>query len=73
MTKKRDIWKETHWDKWSVGRKALHVLAVIASLSTVCVMFLVVAYMILVMFGLHGFLLHVRDTILLDIMHSIFG
>ena len=70
---KRDIWKETHWDTWTLAHKVRHVIAVILSLLTVLAMILTTAYMVLVMFGLHGFILHIRDTILLDIMHSIFG
>jgi len=70
---KRDIWKETHWDTWSFGRKVLHIVSVILSLLTILIMIAVTAYVVLIIFGLHGFLLHVRDTILLDIMHTIFG
>jgi len=61
-----------NWDKWTFWRKLTHVLAVIASLISVIIMFLIAAYVVLFIFGLHGFILHIRDTILLDIMHSIF-
>ena len=70
---KRDIWKETYWDKWGPFRKFLHVLAVIASLIVCLAIVCGAIYVVLFVFGIHGFLLHVRDTILLDIMHSIFG
>jgi len=73
MKKKRDIWKETHWDRWSFSRKVLHVLAVIASVIISIAMILGTIYIVLVMFGIHGFILHIRDKILLDIMHMIFG
>ncbi len=73
MKKKRDIWKETNWDTWSISRKFLHVIAVIASLLTCLSMFAVSVYVVLVVFGIEGFLLKLRDSILLDIMHYLFG
>ena len=73
MKKKRDIWKETHWDRWSFGRKVLHVIAVIASLLISLCMVLVTIYVVLLIFGIEGFISHARDKILLDIMHMIFG
>ena len=68
-----EAWKRKYWNKWSFGRKVLHVLAVIGSLLTVATMFLLTAYVVLVVFGLYGFLLHIRDTILLEFAHWLFG
>lgn len=73
MKKKRDIWKETHWDKWTLSRKVLHVLAVIGALAISICMWLAAVYIVLVVFGIQGFLLKLRDTVLLEIMHYIFG
>lgn len=69
----KSAWRKTHWGKWTFWRKVRHVLAVIGSLLSVAVMFLFAVYSILMMFGLWGFILHVRDAILLGIMHGLFG
>jgi hypothetical protein len=69
---KGSAWRRGHWDKWGFRRKVLHVLAVIGSLITIVAMFLIAAYIVLFVFGVYGFLLHIRDTILLDIAHMIF-
>ena len=71
--KKKNDWKKDNWDTWTFWKKVRHVLAVIVSIIVVIGMWLVGAYVVLVMFGVYGFILKVRDTILLDIMHSIFG
>lgn len=71
--KKKNDWKKNNWDKWTFWKKVRHSLAVVSSLIIVIGMWLVGAYVVLIMFGLYGFILKVRDTILLDIMHSIFG
>lgn len=70
--KKGSAWKRTHWDRWSFGRRVLHVLAVIASLFTVSTMTLAFAYVVLIVFGVYGFFLKVRDTILLGFAHWLF-
>ena len=70
--KKGSAWKRTHWDRWSFGRKVLHVLAVIAALATIAIMLLGAAYVVLVVFGLYGFSIHVRDTVLLNFGHWLF-
>lgn len=66
-------WRKANWDKWTIGKKIRHVIAVIASLITVIAMFLGMAYLLLIYFGVLGFLLKLRDTILLNIAKSIFG
>jgi len=70
---KGSAWRRGHWDKWGFWKKILHVLKVIFGLITIVGMFLAAAYIVLMIFGFYGFFLHVRDTILLGIMHSIFG
>ena len=71
--KKQDKWKENNWDKWTFWRKVLHVIAVTASLLIVISVLLGSAYVLLIGFGIYGFLLHIRDAILLGIGHLIFG
>jgi hypothetical protein len=71
--KKGSAWKRANWDKWSFWRKVRHVIAVILSLISVIIMSLLGGYFILFFFGLHGFILKIRDTILLEIMRWIFG
>jgi hypothetical protein len=70
---RKDPWKKYNWDKWTFWKKVRHVLAVIGSIIAVILMFAVSAYVVLVFFGIYGFMLKIRDTILLEIMHSIFG
>ena len=70
---KGSAWRRGHWDKWGFWRKVWHVISVPLGLILIIAMFLAAAYIVLMFFGFYGFFLHVRDTILLDIMHSIFG
>ena len=71
--KKKNDWKKDNWDTWTFWKKVRHSLAVVVSIIVVIGMWLVGAYVVLVMFGVYGFILKVRDAILLGIMHSIFG
>ena len=71
--KKEKPWKKYNWDTWTFWKKVRHVFAVIGSLIAVLIMWAVAAYVVLIIFGVYGYLLKVRDFILLDIMHSIFG
>ena len=70
--KKGSAWKRVNWDTWTFWRKVRHVLAVIASLIIVTAMWLSAAYVVLVYFGVLGFLMEVRDTILLAFGHWLF-
>ena len=71
--KKKKSWKKNNWDKWTFWKKVRHVLAVIGSVAVVITMWLVAAYVILIVMGVYGFLLKLRDKFLLNIMHDIFG
>ncbi len=71
--KKGSAWKRTHWDRWTIGRKIRHIIAVILALITIIAMWAGAAYVALVYFGVYGFLLKVRDGILLEFAHWIFG
>jgi len=73
IIKKQSNWKKNNWDKWTFWKKVRHVIAVIFSLLTVIVMFLGTAYVLLVVFGIYGFFMKIRDTILLEIGRAIFG
>jgi hypothetical protein len=66
-------WRKRNLDKWTIGKKIRHVIAVIASLLTVAAMAGVMGYVLLIYFGILGFLLKLRDTILLNIAKDIFG
>lgn len=70
--RKGSAWKRTHWDRWTPGRKILHVIAVILSMITCAAMFLAAVYVVLVIFGVQGFLLKLRDAFLLDLVHWLF-
>lgn len=70
---KKSAWRKRNWDQWTFWKKVRHILAVIGSLLTVIAMFLVTAYIVLVIFGLAGFLMKIRDFFLLELMHTIFG
>lgn len=70
---KKGEWKKHHWDRWTFWKKVRHVLAVIASSVTVIGMWLVAAYVVLIIFGVYGFLLKFRDAVLLEIGHLLFG
>jgi hypothetical protein len=70
---KNSAWKRSNWDKWTIPRKLLHIVQVFLGLITIIAIFLTTTYIVLMVFGVYGFLIHIRDTILLGIMHSIFG
>lgn len=65
------------FEKWYAGlpwwRKILHWLAVMGAFLVIVAMFAVAGYVVLVVFGLYGFMLKVRDFLLLELMHWIFG
>ena len=61
-------YKELPW--WG---KVFHWIKVILAIIAVIVMFLGFAYLVLVVFGLYGFILKVRDFFLLELAHWIFG
>ena len=71
--KKKRSWKKDNWDMWTFWKKVRHVLAVISSLIAVISMWAVAAYVILIWFGIYGFLLKLRDAVLLDFGHWLFG
>ena len=70
---KKSAWLKRNWDRWTFWKKVRHVFAVIGALLTTVAMFLVTAYVVLVIFGLADFIIKVRDFLLLELMHTIFG
>jgi hypothetical protein len=70
--KKGSAWKRANWDKWSLGKKIRHVIAVICSALAILVMLALFLYVVLVIFGIAGFIDKLRDAILLDFAHWIF-
>ncbi|MFW9871619.1 MAG: hypothetical protein ACFFG0_00840 [Candidatus Thorarchaeota archaeon] len=73
IKKVKSAWRRRYWDKLSFLGKVWHCIKVFLALVCIIAMWLVAAYVVLVIFGLQGFIHHVRDTIILNIMHSIFG
>ena len=71
--KKGSAWKRGHWDKWGFWRKVWHCISVFLSFVVSIVFLFIFTYGVLLVFGLQGFILKLRDTFLLEIMHSIFG
>ena len=71
--KKKRSWKKDNWDMWTFWKKVRHVLAVISSVIAVITMWAVAAYVILIWFGIYGFLLKLRDVVLLEFAHMLFG
>ena len=69
---KGSAWRRGHWDKWGFWRKTLHVGQVILGFIILIAMFALAAYVILIVFGVYGFFIHILDTILLGIAHAIF-
>ena len=70
--KKGSAWARKNWDRWTFSRKCLHVGWVIICLIILFGMTLGFAYIVFIYFGVLGFLLHIRDEILLALGHWIF-
>ena len=65
-------WKQANWDKWTTGKKIRHVIAVIASLISVVIMFLGMVYIVLLSFGIQGFIMHIKDMLIQILVNLIF-
>lgn len=72
-TMKKSNWKINNWDKWTFWHKFRHVIAVVLALEVAVGMCIAFLYMTLALFGLAGFINHIRDTILVGLMHIVFG
>lgn len=70
---KGSAWKRANWDKWTFWKKVRHIIAVVFSFICVIVMFALFIYGTLVIFGVAGFIEKIRDTILLEFAHWLFG
>jgi hypothetical protein len=70
---KGSAWKRANWDKWTFWKKGRHIIAIIFSLICVGLMFALFAYGILIVFGISGLIDKIRDTILLEFAHWLFG
>lgn len=64
--------KKFNWGKMTITQKILHVIAVIASVITIVAMYAGAAYVVLIVFGVYGFFLKFRDTVLLQFGHWLF-
>ena len=71
--KKGSAWKRANWDKWTLGKKIRHCIAVFFSGLTVIAMFLAFLWLALFLFGVQGFMTQFRDAILLDLMKWLFN
>jgi len=65
--------KEPDWSTLSCWRKVRHVITIILSLLIIGLMWFGFLYIVLFVFGIYGWLLKLRDFLLLDIIHTIIG
>lgn len=66
-------WKKANWDKWTLGKKIRHVIAIIASLISVLIMFLITVYIVLFIFGVAGLIEKIKETFLRELVRLIFN
>lgn len=71
--KKESAWRRNYWEKLSPWGKFWHGVKVVIALLAVGTMFLLAVWFVLAVLGLGHLVTDVRNTILLDIMHMIFG
>jgi len=75
--KTKKSWKEKNWDMWTFGKKVRHVLAVITSIITsiITAIFIIgiTAYVLLILLGMHGILLYIRDEFIFGMMRYLLG
>jgi hypothetical protein len=71
--KKGSAWKRGHWDKWGFWRRVWHCISVFLSFVVSILLLAVFTYGALLAFGLQGFMLKLRDLMILQIMKDIFG
>lgn len=64
-------WKELNWDTWNIYKRIRHIISVILSIGIVILMWLLAAYIILITFGIYGYIIKLRDVIILGIIHFI--
>ena len=70
--KKGSAWKRGHWDKWTLGRKIWHVIAVIFAYIIFIGMWVGFAIVVLYLFAFKGYLMTMRDGVLLELAHWLF-
>jgi len=70
--KKGSAWKRGNWDKWTIWKKVRHVIAVICACLASIVMFLIAAWVVLIVFSIEGFITKTLENILLEIAHWLF-
>lgn len=70
--KKGSAWKRGHWDKWTLGRKIWHVIAVIFAYIILIGMVGGFAIGFLYLFAFRGFVMQMRDGVLLEFAHWLF-
>ena len=66
-------WRKDYWLKLSPWGKIWHIMKVILTVLIVGGMFLLTTWFVLAVLGLGHLVFELRDKILLDIMHMIFG
>lgn len=66
-------WKEKNWDMWTFDEKVRHVLIVITSIIVVIFFIVIIGCTILLLLGIHGFLLQIRDYCILGFMNYLWG
>jgi len=70
---KNSAWRRGHWDKWGFWRRVWHCISVFLSFVVCMVMLFLLVSGALLAFGIQGYMLDLRDTILLGIMRGLFG
>lgn len=60
---KKSNWKKTHWDIWSLRRKIKHVIAVIAALIVITLMWCGVLFVVYYVFIVEGFFMQTKEAI----------
>jgi len=70
--KKGSAWKRGHWDKWTLGRKIWHVIAVLFAYIILIVMWGGFVIGVFYLFAVQGFFMKIRDSFLLELAHWLF-
>jgi len=73
LTKKDPSWKKNNWDKWTFWKKVRHIIAVILALICSGLMALVAGAIVLYVFTMEGALMALKDAIIKEISHWLFG
>lgn len=71
--KKGSAWKRGNWNKWTFWKKVRHIIAVILALVCSVLMALLTGAVVLYVFTMEGALMALKDVIIKEINHWLFG